>query len=580
MALVDDINAALRDFQRYTGDGLPNAPSGKPLPIGDPSTGVFNPSKATLRSLLINIAQTMGDPSALQDILDDLGTKASADDLTAVESDVAAINAEIDKTIVSAAPVVLADTDSDGYARFVLRADGRMQSNVDLIHSGNEVDIPNVKFAETDAEGRAVRAQLSDGSFLEANPAPPMGRVGDVHLLLVDGQSPFVASATTATSTTPATGLKMFNVGVTPTSTQFSSPSSWTSFVPHVESGNESSARGMAEGVLSGASASGRPLTAADIVSVVTAVGGQSVRDLVPGGAYWHYKTVAIDRWAAVCAAQGKIPGQVFWGVWQGEADTSLPIGGAAWAAKWEAGRVALEEYIESALGWRVEVVQVHMQTAANFYYNKPLPLISEATNLAVEYPRIFLGGATYDFDYGGADGVGSHLSTAADAFHAGWRCGFAIGKCWSGAAPERIVATAATKLTSTMVRVDYGGGYEPPLTLSTAIVSDPGNYGFEIGYHTDSGFTALEIDSVTVAGGAAVIIRTVASLPDEVLVVRYGYIGGQLDDADADPFGSFSGRLTGARGCLQADTGRTFTFNGVTVSDILRPTIHSITLR
>lgn len=42
----------LRDHQRYTGDGLPNAPTGAPLPVGDPASGVYNPTKKDLRDAL------------------------------------------------------------------------------------------------------------------------------------------------------------------------------------------------------------------------------------------------------------------------------------------------------------------------------------------------------------------------------------------------------------------------------------------------------------------------------------------------------------------------------------------------
>lgn len=45
----------LRDFVRYTGDGLPNEPTGAPLPIGDPASGVHNPSKADLREAVDSV---------------------------------------------------------------------------------------------------------------------------------------------------------------------------------------------------------------------------------------------------------------------------------------------------------------------------------------------------------------------------------------------------------------------------------------------------------------------------------------------------------------------------------------------
>ena len=72
MALLDDINRVLRDFERYTGDGLPGSPAGAPLPTGDPSSGVHNLRKHDLRELLKIIAQTMGDASALADLVTDM----------------------------------------------------------------------------------------------------------------------------------------------------------------------------------------------------------------------------------------------------------------------------------------------------------------------------------------------------------------------------------------------------------------------------------------------------------------------------------------------------------------------------
>ena len=46
-----NVDVMFRDFQRYTGDGLPNAPAGHPLPVGDPTSGVYNPTKRDFREL-------------------------------------------------------------------------------------------------------------------------------------------------------------------------------------------------------------------------------------------------------------------------------------------------------------------------------------------------------------------------------------------------------------------------------------------------------------------------------------------------------------------------------------------------
>lgn len=58
-------NEVLRDFVRFTGDGLPNDPAGHPLPIGDPSSGVHNPTKKDFRDLLNTIAAFAADSSTI-----------------------------------------------------------------------------------------------------------------------------------------------------------------------------------------------------------------------------------------------------------------------------------------------------------------------------------------------------------------------------------------------------------------------------------------------------------------------------------------------------------------------------------
>lgn len=73
MALLDDINRLMRDHTGYTGDGQGGNGA---LPVGDRSTARYKPAMRDWRELLIALAQSMGDPSALQDILTTLDTKA------------------------------------------------------------------------------------------------------------------------------------------------------------------------------------------------------------------------------------------------------------------------------------------------------------------------------------------------------------------------------------------------------------------------------------------------------------------------------------------------------------------------
>ncbi|GLS87679.1 hypothetical protein GCM10010873_26530 [Cypionkella aquatica] len=53
--MAEVVDRALRDFVRYTGDGLPNEPVGHPAPIGDPASGIHNPRKKDMRDALNSI---------------------------------------------------------------------------------------------------------------------------------------------------------------------------------------------------------------------------------------------------------------------------------------------------------------------------------------------------------------------------------------------------------------------------------------------------------------------------------------------------------------------------------------------
>ena len=87
MATLTEIQTYTRDFQRFTGDGLPDEPVGAPLPVGDPASGIYHPSKAEIRRMLILVLQAIGDPDALDQILDQLFGKADLQNSTSSFTD-------------------------------------------------------------------------------------------------------------------------------------------------------------------------------------------------------------------------------------------------------------------------------------------------------------------------------------------------------------------------------------------------------------------------------------------------------------------------------------------------------------
>lgn len=68
MAAIDVVNRVLREFRRYTGDGLPGEPVNAPLPVGDPQSGVHSPKKAELRTALLSTIDGGGE--AAQAVID------------------------------------------------------------------------------------------------------------------------------------------------------------------------------------------------------------------------------------------------------------------------------------------------------------------------------------------------------------------------------------------------------------------------------------------------------------------------------------------------------------------------------
>jgi hypothetical protein len=61
MAAEDDVLRVFREFNRYTGDGLPGEPINAPLPVGDPQSGPHSPKKSELRTVLLAVlSQTLG----------------------------------------------------------------------------------------------------------------------------------------------------------------------------------------------------------------------------------------------------------------------------------------------------------------------------------------------------------------------------------------------------------------------------------------------------------------------------------------------------------------------------------------
>lgn len=77
------IDRLTRDFNRFTGDGLPDEPTGAPLPIGDPKSGPFVPTKADYRELVEAIAVEAQGPQGLPGDMSGANNLSEIDDASA-----------------------------------------------------------------------------------------------------------------------------------------------------------------------------------------------------------------------------------------------------------------------------------------------------------------------------------------------------------------------------------------------------------------------------------------------------------------------------------------------------------------
>lgn len=381
---------------------------------------------------------------------------------------------------------------------------------------------------------------------------------------MVYGQSPFYGSDTVAISTTPIAGLKMFNGGARPA--DWDNMANFATLSDHVASGEEDGSRGVAEAVLRSYEALTGTSLVADgriLLTVNACQGSMSIEELSEGGNIFGRIETAIMKAREYCEASDIEFVGVDVAFWQGEAEFSLGTAATTWIARLEDGvRAPIEALARTYANPAARVRMVLMPTPSHFYYNKTRPEIAEAV-LAIcrERPdRYVLGDPPYICEYG-AGGVGSHLLNGVEVYRAATGAGRQIGFMLAGEAPPALVPLRAWKATAKVVIAEYDVPIAP-LQLNTALVADPGDFGFEI-VDLSTGLAAA-LASVSITGDTSV--RLVASDPLDggPYELRYGEKGGAVDDTDPDAFGSFSGRTTGARGNLFDSTPDTVSIDGV----------------
>lgn len=162
---MPSVNETWREFKRYSGDGLPGEPLNAQLPIGDPQSGQFNPTKRLIRETLLPLEESVSTVTALRD-----ETQVLRDQTAGLISDaVAASNVPIYSSAAAVHLIEVPDgliyfrtlgreTAGDGGGSYFVEVDD------EPAHSGKTFDL-NGRWFEATADPASIAAWTADATL-------------------------------------------------------------------------------------------------------------------------------------------------------------------------------------------------------------------------------------------------------------------------------------------------------------------------------------------------------------------------------------------------------------------------------
>lgn len=182
--ITTTLNKTFREHRRYSEDGLPNPPSGAPLPVGDPSSGVHNPAKSDIRGAFTDV-QTV-----LQTAVD--AAETAADEAEAAETGAEAALAEAE----AAAAQALIDIDAAEDAAVGLLEglvnDAVSVSNVPIVSTRNGLEILTIPagLGALRTNGYAIMGDGGQGLYVRVDEEPSHpGKVRSADRFLPSGST-------------------------------------------------------------------------------------------------------------------------------------------------------------------------------------------------------------------------------------------------------------------------------------------------------------------------------------------------------------------------------------------------------
>nr|WP_263429431.1 MXAN_6577-like cysteine-rich protein [Nannocystis pusilla] len=350
-----------------------------------------------------------------------------------------------------------------------------------------------------------------------------------LHHLLISGQSLSTGSGALVVSAEQPYQNVSFNTGVR------AGGAGLTGFIPLVETWNgsegETIASGAANLVAELEQARGR---AHRILASAHGVGGQPYAALKKGTVPYATGLAQVTAGVMLAAAMGESYAVRAVAIVHGESDH---LGGnLAYAEDLLAWQSDYEADVRALTGQTLPVPMFLCQMSSWTMYGSAVSRIpGEQLAAARARPdRIFVVGPKYIFPY--VDGVhltGDGSRWLGEYYAKAYRRVLVDGLPWQPLAPRAITREGA------VVTVDFAVP-TPPLVLDTALVVDPGNFGFEF---TDSSGAAPAITEVALAGDTSVRLTLAAVPVGGNQRVRYAATGAP---------GQSAGPTTGARGNLR----------------------------
>jgi hypothetical protein len=271
-------------------------------------------------------------------------------------------------------------------------------------------------------------------------------------------------------------------------------------------------------------------------IMVVPGVGGTSIQNLMRGTASWTKMLNQVQGIKNIANAAGKTCKVELYSWTHGESNITNT------AAEYKALLIQLSSDMNadlSAITGQTELIKVVFYQLSIY---SGVNIQQAFFELFQEMPdRFFLSGPTYQYAWH-TENLGAHFLNGQESFKYGLTSGYVNKRVSKDNFAWKPLYPVKFTYQSNVIEIDFFVP-EGKLVLDTTVVTDPGNYGFNV---FNASGTAVGITSVAIAR------------PNTIRLICSGNItaGFKVSYASKNGTVDTNGRTTGSRGCLRDQQG------------------------